>query len=55
MGLDIKEWYLGDSSEVLLGNLEYGYVVWSGVYQHHIRKNKTNNLGYNTSYPITQL
>jgi hypothetical protein len=55
MGLDIKEWYLGDSSEVLLGNLEYGYVVWSGVYQHHISKNKTNNLGYNTSYSITEL
>jgi hypothetical protein len=50
MGLGISEWYLGYSSEALLGNMEYGYVVWSGVYQHHYSKSKTNNLGYNTYY-----
>jgi hypothetical protein len=50
MGLGIYEWYLGDSSEAILDNMEYGYVVWSGVYQHHYSKSKTNNLGYNTYY-----
>jgi hypothetical protein len=50
MGLGIYELYLGDSSEGLLDNMEYGSVVWSGVYQHHYSKSKTNNLGYNTYY-----